>query len=119
MGAGCGLFGRAMAVATGFTPHRFAWHEPDAVRELAARHDAVIQVHDAQLKITGESPEAYFASNEQTHPMMFAGRPILERAGTYRGVREQARAILREANEDPQAFRVSSPYRVIEIRRSS
>lgn len=55
--------------------------------------------------------------NEQTHPMSVAGRPVLERAGVYGGVREQALAILHEANQDPQAFRVSSPYRVIEIRR--
>ncbi|HEY2654886.1 MAG TPA: methyltransferase domain-containing protein [Solirubrobacteraceae bacterium] len=114
-----GVLGRAMAAATGSTPKRFAWHDPDAVRELAARHDAEIQVRDAQLDITGESPEAHFAMNEQTHPMSIAGRPILERAGTYEGVREQALAILREANEDPQAFHVSSPYRVIEIHRSS
>lgn len=113
-----GVIGRAMAAATGSTPNRFAWHDPNAVGELAARHDAEIQVHDAQLKITGESPEAHFTTNEQTHPMSVAGRPVLERAGTYGAVREQALAILREANEDPQAFRVSSPYRVIEIRRS-
>lgn len=110
-----GLFGRAMAAATGSTPNRFAWHDTDAVRGLAARHDADIRVHDAELLITGESPEAHFAQNEQTHPMSVAGRPVLERAGVYHGVREQALAILREANEDPQAFRVSSPYRVIEI----
>jgi len=63
-----------------------------------------------------ESPEAYFAANEQRHPMIVAGRPVLERAGTYRHVRERALAILREGNEDPGAFRVSSPYRLIEIR---
>lgn len=114
-----GVIGRAMAAATGSTPDRFAWHDPDAVRALAARHDAEIQVYDAKLTITGESPEAHFATNEEMHPMSIAGRPVLERAGTYSGVREQALAILREANEDPQAFRVSSPYRVIEVHPSS
>jgi SAM-dependent methyltransferase len=113
-----GVFGRAMAAATGSTPNRFAWHDPAAVRELAARHDAEIQVHDAELEITGESPEAQFGRNEH-HPMSVAGRPVLERAGTYSEVREQALAILRDGNEDPQAFRVFSPYRVIEVRRSS
>jgi hypothetical protein len=48
-----------------------------------------------------------------------AGRSVLEHAGGYGEVRDQALAILREGNEDPQAFRVSSPYRVIEVRRSS
>ena len=45
-----------------------------------------------------------------------AGRPVLEQAGTYGEVRERALSALRQGNEDPQAFRVSSPYRVIEIR---
>lgn len=113
-----GVVGRAMVAATGTAPARFTWHDADAVGALAARHNAEIQVHDAHLIITGASPEAYFATNEQTHPMSVASRPVLERAGTYSGVREQAIAILREANEDPHAFRVSSPYRVIEVRRA-
>jgi hypothetical protein len=112
-----GVFGRAMTAAIGSTPKRFAWHDPKAVGELAARHDARVRVHDAQLSITAESPEAYFAANELLHPMSVAGRPVLESAGSYATVREQALAVLREGNEDPQAFRVSSPYRVIEVRR--
>jgi SAM-dependent methyltransferase len=113
-----GTFGRAIAAATGSTPNRFAWHDSQAVVELAARHGAHVHVHDGLLKITAESPEAYFAANEQLHPMSIAGRPVLERAGSYRQVRDQALAILREGNEDPQAFRVSSPYRIIEVHRS-
>jgi len=108
-----------VAAATGSTPRRFAWHDPEAVGELAARHDAHVRVHEGLLRITADSPEAYFAANEQSHPMSVAGRPVLERAGGYSEVREQALAILREGNEDPQAFRVSSPYRVIEVSRSS
>jgi hypothetical protein len=108
-----------MAVATGSTPDRFPWHGPDAVGELAARHHTGVRVHDGVLSITAESAEAYFAANEQLRPMSVAGRPILERAGSYSQVREQALAILRNGNEDPAAFRVSRPYRVIEVRRSS
>jgi hypothetical protein len=112
-----GAFGRAMAAATGSTPRRFPWHDADAVGELAQRHGAQVAVHDGWLTITAESPEAYFDANEQSHPMSVAGRPVLEHAGTYGDVREQALAILREGNEDPEAFRVSSPYRVIEVSR--
>lgn len=111
-----GTFGRAMAAATGTAPDRFAWHDPEAVGALAARHGTQVRFHDDVLSITAESPEAYFAANEQRHPMIVAGRPVLERAGAYRHVREQALATLREGNEDPGAFRVSSPYRLIEIR---
>jgi SAM-dependent methyltransferase len=110
-----GVFGRALADATGRVPKRFAWHDVVAVRELAARHGARVLVHEGQLEIAAASPEAYFEANEHQHPMSVAGRPLLERAGTYSEVRERALAALHEGNEDPQAFRVSSPYRVMEI----
>jgi SAM-dependent methyltransferase len=114
-----GVFGRAMAAVTGAAPERFAWHDSAAVGELAARHGADVHVNDGLLTITADSPEAYFAANERSHPISVAGRPVLESAGRYSAAREQALAILREGNEDPEAFRVSSPYRVIEVTRSS
>jgi len=110
-------FGRAVAAVTGRRPPRFAWHDADAVDVLAARHRAHLQIHEGQLCITAASPEAYLDANEQQHPVSVAGRPVLERAGTYAQVRNEALRILREGNEDPQAFRVSSPYRVVEVRR--
>jgi SAM-dependent methyltransferase len=112
-----GIFGRAMAAATGSTPERFPWHDSTAVGELAARHGVTVRIHEGQLRIRAESPEAYLAANEQTHPMSIAGRAVLERAGTYFEVRENALAILRDANEDPDAFQVFSPYRVVEVSR--
>jgi SAM-dependent methyltransferase len=112
-----GTFGRAVAAATGSSRNRFAWDDAVAVGELAARHEAQIQIHEGQLRITADSPESYFEAGEKHHPMSIAGRAVLEGAGTYHQVRDEALAILREGNEDPQAFRVSSPYRVIEVRR--
>ena len=114
-----GTLGGAVAAATGSTPTRFPWHDPEAVERLAAHHGACVRIHDGVLSITAESPEAYFVANEQLHPISVASRPVLERAGTYADVREQALGILRQGNEDPEAFRVSSPYRVIEVSRAS
>jgi SAM-dependent methyltransferase len=113
-----GVFGRALAEATGRAPKRFAWHDVVAVRELAADTGARVLLHEGELTITADSLEAYFEANERQHPMSVAGRGVLEQAGTYAEVRERALAALREGNEDPRAFRVSSPYRVIEIRPS-
>jgi SAM-dependent methyltransferase len=112
-----GAFGRAIADATGSRPARFAWHDVDAVAALADRHGADVRFHDRELRIVAESPEAYFEANERRHPMSVAGRAVLERAGTAEAVRERALAILRAGNEDPSAFRVTSPYRVIELQR--
>lgn len=110
-------FGRAVAAATGHRPHRFAWHDADAVGGLAARHRALVHIHEGQFCITAASPDAYLEASEQQHPVSVAGRPVLERAGTYSQVRDEALRILRQGNEDPQAFRVSSPYRVTEVHR--
>jgi SAM-dependent methyltransferase len=114
-----GTLSRAIAATTGSTPKRFAWHDPEAVGELARRHGLRVRVHDAVLTITAESPEAYLSASERSHPMGVAGRGVLEEAGSYGEVREQALAILRDGNEEPEAFCVSSPYRVIEVGPSS
>ena len=110
------VFARAMAAATGAGSPRFAWHDPQAVSELAARNGAEIRFHDGELRILAESPEAYLTASEQLHPLSIAWRGALEQAGTVAAVREEALAVLREGNEDPSAFRVRSPYRVIEVR---
>jgi SAM-dependent methyltransferase len=110
-----GVLGRGLVAAGSPSRPRFAWHDPDAVRALAAQHGAAVDAEDGRLTIVGESPEAYFAIGEQHHPMSLAGRPLLERAGTYAALREEAIGALRAGNEDPAAFRVTSPYRVIRL----
>ena len=47
--------------------------------------------------------------------MSLAGRPLLESAGSYAALREEAIGVLRAGNEDPAGFRVTSPYRVIRL----
>lgn len=110
-----GVLGRGLAAAGAPSRPRFAWHEPEAVAELAAAHGATVDAEDGSLAIEAESPEAYFALAEEHHPMSLAGRPLLERAGTYAALREEAIGVLRAGNEDPTGFRVTSPYGVIRI----
>jgi SAM-dependent methyltransferase len=118
-----GAFARAAAAAAaavappgGSRPQRFAWHDPEAVSALAARHGVEATFHDGALTITGASPEAYLQANER-HPMSLAMRPLLERAGTAEATRAAALDALRKHNEDPSGLRLTSPYRLIEIRR--
>jgi SAM-dependent methyltransferase len=105
-----GVFARALAAATGASSPRFAWHDAQAVSDLAARTGAEVRFHDSELPILAESPEAYLTAAEQLHPISLAWRPALEQAGTVEPVRQEALAVLREGNEDPSAFRVTSPY---------
>jgi hypothetical protein len=111
-----GVFARALTAATGASSPRFAWHDAQAVGDLAARNGAEVRFHDGELPILAESPEKYLTAAEQLHPISLAWRPALEQAGTVEAVREEAPAVLREGNEDPSAFRVRSPYRVTEVR---
>jgi SAM-dependent methyltransferase len=110
-----GIVGRAVAAAGGSTRERFAWHEPEVVSELASRHGAVAELEDAELVISAASPDDYLHRQSQ-HPMQLAARAVLEPAGTLAEVQAEVAAALRDSNEDPSAFRVRSPYRLIRLR---
>ena len=112
-----GAFARAMTQAVGLTAPRLAWHDPAAIGPVVARHGADLRMHEGELTVVAESPEAYLEAGEAHHPMSLAGRPLLERAGVYDEARGQALAALREGNEDPAGFRATSPYRVLELTR--
>lgn len=113
-----GVFMRAVAAATGSTGGlQFAWDDPEAVGGVAARHGASLDVVEGAIAFVAESPEAYLAANEAHHPMSINAGTVLQEAGTAARTREQAQGILRDGNEDPGAFRVTSRYRVLQIRR--
>jgi SAM-dependent methyltransferase len=112
-----GISMRAVAAATGGAPPpRFGWDDPGRVRELAAAHGATASFEDAELAFTAASPEAFVAADED-HPMRIATQPLLERAGTAEAVGAAVLDVMRQANEDPSAFRVTSRYRVHRIER--
>jgi SAM-dependent methyltransferase len=115
MDAMVGVFSRALAEVTGQSSPRFPWHDREAVTELAGRHGASVRFDDGELEITADSPQTYLHANAQ-HPMSVAARPVLERAGIEAEVRARALAALEAGNEDPDGFRIHSPYRLIEVR---
>jgi hypothetical protein len=82
---------------------------------VAAAAGLVLQsTTDCRLAIRAASPEAYVEAGQQ-HPMALAGRPAVERAGAEGELRQGMTAVLREANEDPGAFLVHSPYVVHQL----
>jgi SAM-dependent methyltransferase len=97
-------------------PQRFAWSDAAAVEAVARDAGLALQATTrAELAIRDDSPEAYVAGTQE-HPMALGVRPALERAGADAEVRGAMIAVLREANEDPGAFLVHSPYVVHELR---
>ncbi len=114
-----GLFTRAVADATNAPPsRRFAWHESDAIDNLAASHAVDARfLEDGRVTFTADSAEAYLRRFADDHPVSQEQRPILQRAGTYEAVRTQALAVLTAANESPERFAVTSRYRVLALTR--
>jgi SAM-dependent methyltransferase len=109
--------GRVIArVTEAPAPPRFAWSDAAAVEAVARDAGLVLQATTrAELAIRDASPEAY-VSGSREHPMALGVRPVLERAGADAEARGAMIDVLREANEDPGAFLVHSPYVVHELR---
>ncbi len=114
-----GLFTRAVADATKAPPSkRFAWHELDAINNLAASHAADARfLEDGRVTFSADSADSYLRRYEDLHPVSQEQRPILQQAGTYKAVRAQALALLTAANESPDGFAVTSSYRVLALTR--
>jgi SAM-dependent methyltransferase len=96
-------------------PPRFAWADPDVLGPAA--RDAGLRLRcttSDRLAIRDASPDAYFAGTGE-HPMGLATRPVIEAAGALDELREAVTRVLSEANEDPAAFLVHSPYVVHEL----
>jgi SAM-dependent methyltransferase len=109
--------GRVVARVTAAPPpQRFGWSDAAAV-EVVARDAglSLLRTTQAELPIRAASPEDYLSAGRE-HPMSLAVAPVLEQAGADAEARGAMLDVLREANEDPGAFLVHSPYVVHELR---
>jgi SAM-dependent methyltransferase len=93
----------------------FPWHEPDALAGLFAPHGFSVQLSEHALPFTAASAEE-FLETEVDGPMWVAASDAL--GDRLAAVRDQALAALRDANEDRQAFRVTSPYVIATLSRA-
>lgn len=116
-----GVFARA--AAAGGVPQRppFNWSDETVVAAAAAQSGAEVSHVDADLVITGPSPEGYLEGSRD-HPMSVQGRAAMERAGVPALVGEriaaEALGVLQGHNEDPGGLRLTCPYRIYEVRRT-
>lgn len=98
-------------------PPPFPWHERDALAELFAPHGFDVAIEEQRLAFTAPSPEAYLAQ-QADHPLAVAGQAVLAPRGESEALRARMLAIYDAANEDPDAFRVTSTYVVATARRA-
>ncbi|GAC1576131.1 MAG: class I SAM-dependent methyltransferase [Candidatus Dormibacteria bacterium] len=95
----------------------FAWHDREALAGLLAPHGFTVAVEEERLSYTAGSAREYLETQGQTHPLSIAGRMVLASAGEAQPALERGLAILEAANEDPDAFCVTSRYVVATARR--
>jgi SAM-dependent methyltransferase len=91
-------------------PEPPAWQDPAWISGLleACGGREVTLVEDA-LRFDAVSPEAWFAEQEEHHPVWRSGRTHLDE-GTWADVRRRSLDVLHEQNEDSEAFAATSRY---------
>jgi len=105
--------GAVVREALGAPPERPRWSDPEVVRGLFAPHPVRFTEHP--IAFVAASPQAYAEEHDAHHPMSLAAAGPLRAAGRLDEVRERARELFTEANEEPDAFRITSRYWVAEV----
>jgi SAM-dependent methyltransferase len=110
--------GEALRRATGASgPTPFGWHEPQALRSLFGPVGFGVEVEQHGLAFTGTSAEEVMEQELRDHPMWLETRAVLDEAA-FGALIDTAKTVYAGANEDPGAFRVTSPYVVATLTRS-
>jgi SAM-dependent methyltransferase len=97
----------------------FAWHELESVAGLFEPYGFAATLTEHSLAFGAPTIDEFMRIEGENHPLAIAARPVLEQGGRVDEVRERMRRIYEEGNEDPSAFRITSPYVVVELRRSA
>ena len=95
----------------------FAWQDRDALAGLLEPHGFTVTTEEHEIAFSGASPTEFLEGEQANYPPAVAGRAVLEPRGELAALRERMLAVLEGANEDPDAFRVTSRYVVAEARR--
>jgi ubiquinone/menaquinone biosynthesis C-methylase UbiE len=95
----------------------FPWHEQEALEELFDRHGMAVSLTEHRISFSAPSAQDFVQSEGENHPLAVAVRPILEQAGRAQELRDGLLRLYEEANENPDAFRITSRYVVAELTR--
>jgi hypothetical protein len=72
---------------------------------------AVSEPHD--LVVTAASPETFLEAEMANHPLAVAGDEVFRSRGVSDHARERLLSVLRDHNEDDEAFRSTSRYVIV------
>jgi ubiquinone/menaquinone biosynthesis C-methylase UbiE len=100
-------------------PPPFPWHDPAALTSLFGPHGFTVAVEEHPIAFTAPSARDYLEAQVEEHPLVVAGRGILDREpGRADEVLRQALAALEDGNEADAGFRVTSRYVIATARRA-
>lgn len=92
----------------------FAWHDEPSLRALFARHGMVTELSGPyELVVTAASPEEFLDAEMANHPLAIASNQLLSERGLSDAAHERLLEVVRDHNEDRDAFRSTSRYIVI------
>ena len=95
----------------------FAWHELDSLAGRFAPYGFSASLTEHPIAFRAPSVDEFMQIEGENHPIAIAARPVFETAGRAEEVRDGMRRIYEEANEDPDAFQVTSAFVVAELKR--
>jgi SAM-dependent methyltransferase len=98
-------------------PPPFAWHERDALAGLLEPHGFEVSLEEETIQFTAASIAEQVDGDQENHPLAVAGRAVLEPAGEIEALRARIFEVYEAANEDPDAFRVTSRYVIVTAKR--
>lgn len=110
--ARAGRIGReAVAAATGAQPGPppFPWHEREALAGLLGPLGFAVTAEERPLPFRGASPREWLEQELRFHPMRAAAAGVLSEEAAAE-VGRRSLEIFEAANEDPDAFQVTSRY---------
>jgi SAM-dependent methyltransferase len=95
----------------------FPWHQRDTLEELFGPYGLDVRLKEHEISFVTPSAEAFVARQEENHPIAVSVRPALEESGRAEELHQGLLRIYRDANEDPDGFRVTSRYVVAALTR--
>jgi SAM-dependent methyltransferase len=112
--------GQATAAATQAPapPPPFPWHDGAALSELFAGDGFSITVEEQRMQFSAASPQQFLDAEFRDHPAWIASLDLLEVRDQADPLRERVQEILKAANEDRDAFCLTSRYVVASGRRA-
>jgi ubiquinone/menaquinone biosynthesis C-methylase UbiE len=93
----------------------FPWHEERALSELFDSYGRSVELSEHTIAFTATSGREWVESESREHPLSVASRPVFEQAGRAEEIERRLIEHYESANEDPDAFKVTSRYVVAEI----